>query len=66
MEKLVADVPILQCDYSNRGTWKNLSNHNVFWKQKIFKFFFFCKWTNNIQGLTMEPDLSGNNPQIHE
>ena len=43
MEKLVADVPILQCDYSNRGTWKNLSNHNVFWKQKIFKFFFFLQ-----------------------
>lgn len=29
----------LQCDYSNRGTWKRLSNSKVcFRKRKIFKF----------------------------
>ena len=29
----------LQCDYSNRGTWKRLSNSKVcFQKRKIFEF----------------------------
>ena len=49
------------------------SIHNVFWKQKILKFF--CKWTNKIQSSTLQPlktyrlnlpDLQGNSPQIHE
>ena len=30
---------------------RRLSNHKVFWKQKILKFF--CKQTNKIQGSTM-------------
>ena len=31
--------------------------------QRFLKVLF-CKWTDNIQGLTMQPDLSGNIPQI--
>ena len=33
--------------------WRRVSNHNVFWRQKIFKFF--CKRTNKIQCSTMQP-----------
>ena len=28
-----------RADTQNRDTWKNIVNHNVFWKQKILKFF---------------------------
>ena len=52
-----------------------LSNHNVFWKQKIFLFFF--KRTNKIQGSTIKPlktlksleltwPVFGNTPQNYE
>ena len=40
---------ILRCEALGR----RLSNHNGFWKQKIFKFI--GKRTNDIQGSTMQP-----------
>ena len=36
-----------------RTRGRRLSNHNVFWKQKVLKFFF--KQTNKIQGSTKQP-----------
>ena len=44
---------ILKWDYWNRGTWEKIIHHNIFWRQKILKFF--CKWTNKIQGSSVQP-----------
>ena len=43
----------LQWTTQTRTLGRRLSNHNIFWKQKILKFF--CKQTNKIQGSTMQP-----------
>ena len=43
----------LQWTTQTRTLVRRLSNHNIFRKQKILKFF--CKQTNKIQGSTMQP-----------
>ena len=37
---------IYSADTQTRTLGRRLSNHNIFWNQKIRKFF--CKWTNDI------------------
>ena len=52
----VGERRMLQCDYSNRGTWKKIiQSRRFFWKQKILKFI--CKRTNDIQGSTINREL---------
>ena len=44
----------LQCNYSDRGTWKKIIPiTKFFWKQWILKFFL--QTANKIQGSTMQP-----------
>ena len=42
----VGERRILQCDYSNRGTWKKIIQSQRFLKTKDSQLF--CKWANNI------------------
>ena len=43
----------LYCVDTRTGTLgRRLPDHNVFWQQRIHKFF--CQWTNEIQGSTMQ------------
>ena len=44
----------LQCNYSDRGTWKKIiQSQSFFWKQWILKFFL--QTANKIQGSTIQP-----------
>ena len=45
-------VEILQCKLSDWDTRKKIVLSQVLF---LFFCFFFCKWTNKIQGLTRQP-----------
>jgi len=44
----------LQSDFSNWRIWKKIIHSQRFLKTKDSQVFF-CKWTNKIQGSTMQP-----------
>ena len=45
----------LQCDYSNRGTWKKIVQSQRFLKTKDSQVIFFGERTNKIQNTIMQP-----------
>ena len=64
----------LQCDYSNRGTWKKTIQSQGFWKTKDSRFFAngtiefkvqLCNRWKLLNRLNL-PDVSGKSTQIYE
>ena len=53
VQYFIACIHYYSADTPARTLGRRLSNHNIFWKQKILKIFS-CKWTNKIQGSTMQ------------